>query len=53
MKKAPASSKPVPAVSPNKSKPLPWPRRPTPVIGQIAFDLEATEEEGVESCERS
>jgi hypothetical protein len=50
MKQTPVSSKPVPAVNPNKSNPFPWPRRPTPALGQVPFDFEAFEE-GDTSCE--
>jgi hypothetical protein len=51
MKKTPASSKPVPAISPNKSNPFPWPRRPIPAIGQVPFDFDAIETEGDTSCD--
>jgi hypothetical protein len=51
MKKPPASSTPVPAVSPIKSNPFTWPRRPTPVPGQVPFNFEDIEEKGDAPCE--
>jgi hypothetical protein len=50
MKKTPASSTPVPAVNPSKPNPIPWFRRPTPVLGQVPFNFEDIEEEGDAPC---